>query len=93
MQAKYRNGDNWEEQPVNNLLLTLDRDEVEQKTGMTSGCNVADVDVDNRDGTYARFYLSVRINKRGQPVFEVATSRAEGVVSKSVVGAKRKRQD
>jgi hypothetical protein len=56
-----------------------------------SGCHVADVDVDNGDGTYSRFYLSVRINKRGQPVFEVATAYAsDKVVSKSVIGARRK---
>jgi len=92
MYARYHTGDECFGLPmVRDAILTLTAAEIEEKTGMTSGCSVADVDVENADGTYSRFFLSVRINKRGQPVFEVATSYAsDRTVSKSVVGAKRK---
>ena len=92
MHARYHNGSEWENQPLDDLVLTLTAAEIEEKTGMSTGCHVADVDVENADGTHSRFFLSVRINKRGQPVCEVATSHAsDKTVSKSVVGVKRKK--
>lgn len=94
MHAKFSNdiGDWTTEPQVRNLQLTLTTAEIEEKTSMSSGCHVADVDVENADGTYSRFFLSVRINKRDQPTFEVATNRAnDQTVSKSVVGTKRKK--
>ena len=90
MYARYHNGSEWENQPIDDLTLTLTPTEIEHDTGMTRGCHVADVDVDNGDGTYSRFFLSIRMNKRDQPVFEVASASAsDKVVSKSVVGFQR----
>jgi len=93
MHARYHTGDKCFALPmVRDAILTLTAAEIEERTGMTSGCHVADVDVENADGTYSRFFLSVRINKRGQPVLEVATNRAsDQTVSKSVTGTKRKK--
>jgi hypothetical protein len=93
MHARYYTGDKCFALPVvRDVILTATAAEIEEKTGMTSGCHVADVDVENADGSCSRFFLSLRINKRGQPVLEVATSHAsDRTVSKSVVGAKRKR--
>jgi len=93
MHARFYTGDKCFALPVvRDVILTTTSAEIEEKTGMTSGCHVADVDVEDADGLYSRFFLSVRINKRGQPVLEVATSHArDRTVSTSVVGTKRKR--
>jgi hypothetical protein len=80
-------------QEMTDLRITLIPSEIESGAGFGTGYPVAEVDVDNCDGTYTRFFLTVKMNKRDQPVFEVASASAvDKVVSKRVTGFKRKRR-
>jgi len=91
-----KNNDGREElmaQAMNGLRITLIPQEIEDGAGMATGFPVAEVDVDNCDGTYVRFFLTVKMNRRNQPVFEVASASAtDKVVSKQVTGFKRNRR-
>ncbi len=71
-------------------VITMTREEIEQKTGLGGGPEVVRLDVEGADGLWAVFWLSVKINKQGRPVAVLSTEPSEGkTVRKEVTGTCR----
>lgn len=68
-------------------VITMTREEVEQKSGLGGGPEVVKLEVEGTDGLRAVFWLSVKINKQGRPVATISTEPTEGkTVRKEVTG-------
>jgi hypothetical protein len=67
-------------------------EEIEAKTGMATGMEVATIDVRHLDDGITRFWVTLRITKNGRIKCEVATnvigSRCNATKSKSLTGTK-----
>src|SRR4051812_21139787 len=57
------------------VKITTETDEIEAATGTFAGPTVARIRVENGDGKYAMFFITLGVNKHGQPVVEVSTER------------------
>ncbi len=68
-------------------VITMTREEIEQKSGFSGGPEVVRLNVENSNGSRAVFWLSVRINKQGRPVAMISTELCEEkTVRKEVTG-------
>lgn len=54
--------------------------EIEDRTGMATGMEVATIEVVHHDGSITRFFVSLRV-KRGRAICEVASNKPEGGTS------------
>ena len=66
-------------------------EEVEERSGFTSGADTAEIDVVHGDGRVTRFFVSLRVNGQGRAVCEVATNSRDGIhsTSKRVTGTRQ----
>lgn len=71
-------------------ILTTTVAEIEQRTGMAGGPELVQIQVEDEQGLLTRFWVNVRINRRGQPVLTVSTARGDDTVRKSVTGTKKR---
>lgn len=57
--------------------IYITAEDAERMTGGGGGPQVAEINVVNANGSISRFFISVGINKRNQPVCEVSTNRRD----------------
>jgi len=62
--------------------------EIENRTGMATGMEIATIEVAHHDGGITRFFISLRF-KRGRAICEVASNKQpEGTSSRRLTGHK-----
>lgn len=68
--------------------IHIDRQEVEDRTGMASGAEVCEIHISREDGprSVAKFWIDARIDKRGNPIIVVATNVGNATETKKIKG-------
>ena len=69
--------------------IFLDVEEVEERSGTTTGAEVVEIQVINTDGCIGKFWLDVRTNKQGRPVLITTTNVGNETHTKKLTGSWR----
>lgn len=66
--------------------IFIDMEEVEDRTGMTTGADLIEINIINHDGRTAKFFVDARITNQGKPALTLATNIGNRSASKKLTG-------